>query len=659
MTNSFPRLFEPVSIANVDLKNRIVSASHGTRMSEGHCISERELAYYEAKARGATGLIVLDGVRVSMATVPNRHTLLGSHPEIDAGYRLLAARLHRYDTAIFGQLLHQGAQTVTPYSRLPLVSASAVASPITGEIPHALTEREIAGVVREFAESARKMRNGGLDGIEVHCAHGYLVGQFLSPRTNLRRDRYGGPLENRMRFALEILENVRDEIGSMAFGIRINSSDLIEGGCTAEEMLEIVRTFHARVHLDFVSVSAGTYAGNGLANMVADFGFAPGFMTHLARPFREALPETPVMAVGRINSPQIAERILAAGDADLCAITRAIIADPEFAAKARQGKPETIRPCIAANTCLSMNRANVPITCSVNPTIGVEARYREFSTLPMAGRRKVFVIGGGPAGLEAARVAALRGHEVTLFEREGELGGQLALTARIEGRKDLRRLIRYYENALKTGGVSVNLDTPIGKDHLAQFVNRRIIFATGAKSAPAAADQPGKSVVNGLDLLRRDPKSIEGTVLVLDRDHYYTAPGLAHYCRQKGARAILLSENPMIGAFLPPGALPAVLERLASDQVELRPLSRLLGISGGAAQIENRLTGVRDVIEADHVVIAGDIAADDQLFHDSESLSPGAALVGDAVAPRQLWQAVRDGFHAALMIDGQQEGKSP
>jgi len=648
----YPNLFSPVRLGPATAPNRVMSSSHGTRMSEDNLISPREIAYYAEKARGGTGIIVLDGVRVNMSSTPNRHTLLGTHPEQAGRYRLLADAVHEHGALMLGQILHQGAQTGTTYSRTALVSASGIASPAVREVPHALSVREISGVIDDFVLSAKLMREGGLDGVELHAAHGYLVGQFLSARTNKRTDEYGGSLENRMRFGRDLIGAVRAAVGDdWAFGIRLNADDMTPGGNSPDELMQIARAFVAAGKLDFLSVSLGTYAGEGLSLMIADYSQRPGFIAGNARPFKVAFPGLPIVTVGRINTPDLAEDIIARGDADICAIARSIIADPEWANKARAGKAASIRPCIACNTCLTMNRANEPITCSVNAACGEERLYGAAQRRTAASSRRVVVVGGGPAGLEAARVAAERDHKVTLYEKRTELGGQLAMTARAKNRAELARLVGYYDHELKRLGVDVRLGQAVDRAALQQFNADNVIVATGAGGGvPADIPVVGTRLATAWDLLEGAGVGPARNALLIDRDHGYGAPSLAHHLADADCAVTFVSDQPMIGPDLPPGALPGVLKRLLGAGIKLLPLHAVAEVRDGIAALRHGLTGeVTRIEDVDLVVIAGERRAEDGLYRELAA-DAGIALVGDAVSPRLIWQAVRDGFLAGQRL---------
>lgn len=646
MTPQYPNLFSPIRLGSVTAPNRVMSSSHGTRMSEDNLVSPREIAYYAEKARGGTGIIVLDGVRVNMNSTPNRHTLLGTHPEQAARYRLLADAVHEHGALMLGQILHQGAQTGTTYSRRALVSASGIASPALREVPHALSAREIRGLIDDFVLSASLMREGGLDGVELHAAHGYLVGQFLSARTNKRTDDYGGTLENRMRFGRDLIAAVRAAVGDdWAFGIRLNADDMTPGGNTPDELMQIARTFVAAGRLDFLSISLGTYVGDGLSLMIGDYGQKPGYIAGNAQPFKAAFPNLPIVTVGRINTPELAEDIIARGDADICAIARSIIADPEWANKAKAGQAAAIRPCIACNTCLTMNRANEPITCSVNAACGEERVFGAAQQAKAAKPRRVVIVGAGPAGLEAARVAAERGHKVTLYERRAELGGQLALTAKARNRAELGRLVHYYDHELRRLGVDVRLGQDVDRAALRELNADEVIMATGAVGGvPADVPVVNTRLATAWDLLEGAGVGTARNALLIDRDHGYGAPSLAHHLADVGCAVTFVSDQPMIGPDLPPGALPGVLKRLLGAGIKVLPLHSVAGVENGTASLRHGLTGeVSRISGVDLVVIAGERRAADSLYR---ALDPdhGVTLVGDAVSPRQIWQAVRDGF---------------
>lgn len=646
--STYPELFAPMRIGTLELRNRIVSSAHGERMSEDHLVSEREIAYYEEKARGGAGLVVLDGVRTALHTAPNRNTLIGTLPEQAARYRALADALHRHGCKVFGQMLHQGALGTSFYSRQALVSASPIASAAVRETPHELSAREIRAVIDDFVETARIMKEGGLDGIEIHAAHGYLVGQFLSPLTNRRDDEYGGSAQNRRRFGCELLAAVRDAIGpQMPFGIRINADDLVPGGCGPAEMLETARDFVAAGELDFLSVSAGTYHGEGPSIMVGDHGYAPGFIAGNSRAFKEAFPQLAVITVGRIVAPALAEAIVARGDADMVCVTRGLIADPQWPAKAAAGQPERIRPCIACNTCLTMNRAITPITCAVNPACGEERRHRAAQARPVSQPRRVVVIGGGVAGMEAARSAAELGHRVVLHERREELGGQVALLARTRHRAELRGLLDYYRTELARLGVEVRTGSLVDAGAARAFDADLVIVATGAVGRRTDAWGDALPVLDAIGLLEHGVPTGARSALLVDREYGHGAPSIAHHLRDEGLSVTYVTEHPMIGADLPPGGLPGVLKRLLGAGIDLRLLSTVHEVGAGTVVLRHALTGATSPVPGvDAVVVVGERRSEDAIVRALQAEEGRIVAIGDARAPRMIWQAVREGFLA-------------
>ena len=496
----FPNLFTPLRIGTFTVRNRILSTAHFTGFGERGLPSERHKDYWGSKARGGIGLIITE--------VQPVHPTAGIGPSMIQCYRdgvveafkPLVEEIHRAGARFIAQIWHPGKSTLV-YSVREVVSSSPIPSPAYGGRPRALKVEEIQELVRSYAESAARMRKAGLDGVEIHCAHGYLPIQFMSPLHNIRTDEYGGSEENRIRFPLEVIKAVRREIGDdFTVGIRITGDELTPGGLTLSDMKRITPRLVSAGNLDYVNVSLGG------ANVIAPMGTPHGAYVYLAEGIKEGV-KVPVFCIGRIVDPAMAEEIVTQKRADMVGMTRANMCDPELANKAREGRLGEIRPCIGLMTCWSRTAHPEGITCGLNPSVGREEKVK---ITPAIKKKRILVIGGGAAGMEAARVAAERGHTVALYEKEAYLGGQMIIASKTANRAEMKKPVEYYQHQLKRLGVIVHLGTAVTKETIGRENPDEIILASGG--LPKGMSIPGAGsgqVVQGRDVLLGKAKTGE------------------------------------------------------------------------------------------------------------------------------------------------------
>ncbi|MGH3118063.1 MAG: FAD-dependent oxidoreductase, partial [Gaiellales bacterium] len=461
MAYEFQALFTPVKLGPLTLKNRIYSSGHAEAMAEGGRPTERLRRYHEAKARGGCALTIFGGSSsVHPSSPAAAWKQIANHDDsIIPGYRALADVVHQHGCLVFTQLTHLGRRAQSdPEVSSALLAPSQIPERVHREIPHELEAEQIAELVRVFGEAARRCRDGGLDGIEISMAHNHLIDQFWSPLFNERLDEYGGSLENRMRFAVEVLTEIRRRAGrDFVVGARISGDEFTRGGLTAEDMATIARRLAASGLVDFLSIiGGGAHTFTLQAAAVPNMSFTAGVFVPLAAAIKSAAPGMPILHASRIVDPLHADRIVAAGQIDVVGMTRALIADPDLPRKAREGRLDDIRACVGANEgCIDRIYQGKPVTCVQNPATGREAELGDVR--PAATARKVVVIGGGVAGLEAARMAALRGCRVVLVEKSAELGGQVLLAARAPARAEYAGIARYLAAQVRKLGVEIRL----------------------------------------------------------------------------------------------------------------------------------------------------------------------------------------------------------
>ncbi len=570
----YPNVFSPLVVGGCTLANRIVRTAHSTG-----AVGEDLIAYHEARARGGAALTILQiaGVHPTSAT-----DIPVFDDKVLPFYEQMAARLHAAGGKVFQQLWHGGAAVEhrSLQGFQPPLAPSAVPNPMVGVVPRALTIAMIDELVESFATAARRCRQGGLDGVELHAAHGYLIGQFLSPATNRREDGYGGSLENRTRFLREILTAVRRETGpDFPVGIRISADDQIEDGLDPEESAAIAALVEPDI--DFLDVSLSSYWRFHKLLSTLDDGL--GYEIPTSEMVTRTV-EVPTMVTGRIMTLDHAEHLIGSGVADLVSIVRGMIADPELVVKAREGRESEVRPCIGTSVgCVARFMTTGRMRCVVNTAAGRETSIPFEPTDRVAEPKLVLVAGGGPAGLEAARTAALRGHEVILHEMTGQLGGQVRMAASAPHRTDLGAITAFLADELDRLGVTVRLRSPVDPDVVVEVDPDELIVATGTTprrgfqiSAPSrpipGADLP--HVFTSWEVLGFGGRATVGSkAVVYDDTGTFEAISVSDALMAAGVEVTFLSRHERLGAAImyPAATVEASRERLFAGPFSFVP----------------------------------------------------------------------------------------
>jgi dimethylglycine catabolism A len=649
---TFTHLLSPILVGPLALPNRVLITAHATNYVDADGLPDaRAVHYYAERARGGAGLMVTGASSVHPSSPRVRGVVNAQDARVVSAWRLIADAVHAEGGHILVMLTHMGRVGRMPDMR-PLVAPSPLMDgSFRQAVPHELDGREIAELVEAFAAAARRVRESGMDGIELQGAHGYLIAQFLSPLSNRRTDGYGGDLAGRMRFCLEVVDAVRRAVGrDYALGIRLSADELVPGGLGLEESRAIVRRLEVTGSLDFVDVSAGTDSDlMSLAEHIPSMYFPPANLVSFAAAIKP-MTGLPVFCAGAIRDPAVAETIVAQGQADMVGMTRAHIADPHVVRKLREGRAEDIRRCIGCmQACLEALANGLPIGCVYNPVTGREAEWARLERTARPSR--VVVVGGGPAGLEAARVAALRGHHVLLLEALERLGGQLHLAARLPKRENFLEIVSFLSRQVAKLGVDVRLGCRADIETVRAARPDAVVVATGSRPAlPVGLPGAPGALVHVSDVVSGEARA-GGHVLVVDQDGHLRGSGVADLLAGQGHRVSIASEQLYVGQGIDLKTLYPLQRRLRQQGVEMLPSTRFAGWDAGRPVVADVFTGAeRTLTDIDTVVWA----APGRVVVDLVAPLRGAGLevhpVGDCVAPRRVEHAVHEAHAVARAL---------
>ena len=658
-------IFRPITINGLEIRNRIARASHGTSYGRG-IVNDDLIAYHEERAKSGVGLNILEATVVHRSSA--NHTVDLVDDSAIPGFAALAKASQRHGMATFVQLWHGGHRWAPANGKAPL-SPSTVPSPLgTVNTPFAMTKDQIDEIIEAFVAAALRVKAAGLEGVELHFGHGYLMHQFLCPLTNKREDEYGGSLENRMRFGAEMLRAVRAAVGrDHVLGIRISDYNF-PGGLTAEEAGEVVHRFCEEKLLDYVSASMGS--PYSIASMLGTMDQPAGYMLSSSGKIT-ARADVPTMIAGRYRTLEEGDQAIREGAADMVSFVRAMIADPKLVSKTAAGHPERVRPCIACNQgCIAGIRTSLQrMLCTVNPVVGFERTLSEDLIVPADKPLKVVVVGGGPAGMEAARTAALSGHKVLLFEAQPDLGGAINVAKRAPKLATIGDITFWLEQEIYLLGVDVRLSTFADENDVLAESPDLVIVATGSlprmdgvqAARPDYAipgfDQP--HVISSYELLHTPAARFGGSAVVLDDIGHYEAIAAAEYLIAAGVGVTFVTRHsafaPLVEAMVRTG--PA-LQRLRKGDFTLQVGGRIVSIGRGTCEI-GYLDGEQTwEVPAQTVVLVTYNAAQNDLYR---ALGGGTRaprpyelhLIGDANAPRDLLVAIREGHLAGRIRENQ------
>jgi 2,4-dienoyl-CoA reductase-like NADH-dependent reductase (Old Yellow Enzyme family) len=649
----FPTLFSPLALGPITLKNRIVNSAHATGFALAGRYTERLRAYHRARARGGAAVLVSQATSVTADYLD----LNAASDAIVEDYMSLLDDIHRFDCRYFVELNHPGRQSVYTGSGAQLYVAPSP-MPVRSHgwdwrVPHELSETEIWDIISLFRAAARRCRLGGVDGIELHFAHGNLPEQFMSPATNRRKDRWGGPLADRLRFSFEVARAVREEVGQeLVVGCRMTGGSRDSSPLEQSELLEIMGAVDAWGILDYISVSFGHYSDlRNTALNIPNLQFEPGLGRSEGKLIRGVVKQ-PVFLVGRINHPEIAEELLQEGACDAVVMARALIADADLPRKAREGRSGRIRPCVGAMNCYDRYGKGRGVSCIYNPVAGREEWWTD-DPPPTSHPKHVLVIGAGPGGLECARVLAERGHYVTVQEREDEPGGLVRYATRVVERRELGIIITWLYDRCIEAGVTFGFGVTVTAAAVSASTVDCVVVASGSRLRQKSdVNRHGIEILSVYDIFR-GTKRRHGHVLVVDDASDWVGFSAAYLLARTATAVTYVTSAVYPGLDFDLPSWSEFYRVLGDLGVTFRSLARVDSIKSDAVLIRDVVAGQVASIEGVTAMVQIEPrTAVDDLYRRSVSLESAAAmyLIGDAVAPRGIEEAVYEGHATARLI---------
>ncbi|MBU3204165.1 FAD-dependent oxidoreductase [Clostridium algidicarnis] len=645
---NYENLFSKGKIGKLEIKNRIVMPAMGTSLatSTGEA-SDEMIRFYEERAKGGAGLIITEITRVDNETgvgTPNQLCAnnLNQIPRLEK----LSRAVHRYDSKIFLQLHHPGRQS---HSNLidgrQIVAPSAVTSSAIGELPREMTTEEVEAMVKKFVTGAKIAQMGGIDGVELHGAHGYLLGQFLSPLTNLRTDKYGGDLMGRMRILTEIIMGIKSVCGpSFPISVRIDGDEFVDGGFKLDEAIKASKYLES-IGVDAINVSAGTY--ESVNTIIEPISYPQGWKRHLAQAIKDTV-KIPVIACDVIRKPDFAESLLKEGNVDFVAVGRQLLADPEWGKKAMENREDEIRPCISCLYCIDKLMQCETTKCAVNARMGRELEYGEIKENGKG--RVVAVMGGGPAGMESARILALKGFKPVLFEKKDVLGGSVYLGSKPPLKEKLNWFLDSLEYQINQLGVDIRLNSEPTLEDIKSLSPYAVFVATGA--SPIVPRLPGidkSEVCTVIDVL-------EGKIDIKGKNVVVVGSGMtgletAELLAVQGNKVTVVEMQNKIGpdAYLP--NLIDVTTRLKKHNVEMIPSMKLVEIKENEVSLQNTKDNTISNRDADVVVLSLGSVSNNSMINELEKIVPIVRVLGDAEKPGRVAEAMHTAFEKSYFLE--------
>ncbi|WP_407849295.1 FAD-dependent oxidoreductase [Bordetella petrii] len=652
-------LAQPGQVGNLRLKNRVAMAPMGTNYSTTDGLStDRDKRYYEARAKGGVGMIMTEAMVVTEHARPHHNSLCCYHDRFIPGLASIVEAIKRHDCHVFGQLNHRGGLLRRAVLNMEPVGPSPWVNPNTGDKVRPLAVDEIVEIQKLFVASARRLWLAGYDGVEIHAANGYLFQQFFSPRVNQRTDAYGGSLENRMRLLLETIARMRDALPDLCLVVRLSASEFAEGGYSREDIIALAQAVE-RAGVDAIDLSGGSNESPQLSKFcIQPPSFPRGCLAPHAKPIKQAVT-IPVFVAGRMVEPRDAEDMLASGSADFVSIGRALYADPYWCDKAFGKIPAPIRQCIACNVCFERLTLEKDVSCVQNPMIGTEFEALEYAepqlfAAPREERLRVLVLGAGVAGVEAARVLKGRGHEVEIWEKRAQPGGQMPLAVASPDKAEVEPVWTGRWQTVRALGVPVRLGVQADAARIRAFAPDHVIVATGSRPAKPPLDlsalDAGVRVLHAWDVLA-DLDAVRPGLRVTIVGGGMVGAETADALRVRGAGVTILDRLPLIATGMARNNRHELVERLAADGVVMTTSCHILGVRGGQIEIQRADRTAETVPVGDWLVFATGPRPELGVLDAVEASGIPCTRIGDCNAPGDFLAAIRDGWMTALLMD--------
>lgn len=647
----FPRLFAPIRLAGRTLRNRIAFPAVVSLLASEHVITPRWIHYYAERAKGGAAMLVTEGLSVHESSSPQPGVVTLFNDRNDEWLRQAAGAVEAHDCRFIGQLWHVGRQALWNPVAAPL-GVSDQPDSLSWSVPHVMQRDDILRLVDAYAAAAQRLHRAGFSGVELHGAHGYLIGQFLSPWSNSRDDEYGGDVGGRTRFVREIIAAIRAECGAgFIVGLKMPGDEGVSGGIDGDEALRLALRISASGAPDYIAFSQGNFTAS-LENHVPDMHFSPAPFAGLMRTLRTGLGGVPVMALGRIMNAAHGEALLQEGAGDLIGMARALIADAALPAKAARGEAQAVRPCVFSNVCWGEIHAGKTVACLHNPELAQEGEA-DWKPARTRTSRRIAVVGAGVAGLQAAWVLAARGHAVTLYG-SAQPGGQARWEASLPGRDEIAEIFRYQLQQAQQYGVlfkfGVHADVPL----LQQSAPDAVVVATGARPRlPETLRQGTQLAVSVREMEAYLPEAGKrgNHAVLFDQDHTPATYAAADLLAQRFERLTVVTPRTQLGRAVPYVSLIGVYRRLYQAQVTLLTASVPVSLESDGVTLRNTFSGNEHTLDGvDLFVYATPRRADDALGQRLTQAGMSPYLVGDCFAPRNLLAAIHEAHELALRL---------